>query len=73
MAGSSGHATLASDLRCRAHVLMVLSILLGFIGLDRIYNKQIGLGIVKAITFGGLGVWYLIDIFYFTKEAGKTW
>lgn len=73
MGVNSGQTLTVSDLRCRAHVRMILSILLGFIGLDRIYNKQVGMGIVKGVTFGGLGVWYLIDIFYFTYEAGKTW
>lgn len=73
MAASSGQTIVVSDVKCRAHVLMVLSILLGFIGLDRIYNQQLGLGIVKAVTVGALGVWYVIDIFYFTYQAGKTW
>ena len=44
-------------------VLVVLSALgLGFLGIDRMYAGQIGLGILKLITIGGFGIWYLIDL-----------
>ena len=35
----------------------------GIFGFDRFYLGKIGTGILKAITFGGLGIWYLIDLF----------
>lgn len=40
----------------------LLSLLVGFFGVDRFYLGYTGLGIAKLITFGGLGVWYLIDL-----------
>lgn len=43
-------------------VALLLSILVGSIGVDRFYLGYIGLGIVKLITFGGCGVWTIIDI-----------
>jgi len=43
-------------------VTLILSILLGGLGIDRFYLGYIGLGIVKLITGGGFGVWWLIDI-----------
>ena len=41
---------------------LVLSILLGEIGVDRFYLGYTGLGILKLITFGGAGIWWLIDV-----------
>ena len=41
---------------------LVLSILVGGLGIDRFYLGYIGLGILKLITAGGCGIWWLIDI-----------
>ena len=37
------------------------SFLFGGIGVDRFMRGQVGLGILKIITIGGLGVWSLVD------------
>lgn len=42
-------------------VALILSILLGELGVDRFYLGYTGLGILKLITCGGFGIWYLID------------
>ena len=41
---------------------VVLSILLGFLGIDRMYTGRVGLGILKLITLGGVFVWYIVDM-----------
>ena len=37
--------------------------ILALVGYDRIWFGDIGLGIVKIITAGGCGIWWLVDIF----------
>lgn len=44
-------------------ISLILSILTGSLGIDRFYVGDIGLGIIKLITCGGLGIWWLVDIF----------
>lgn len=53
---------------------LVLSILLP--GIDRIYMGQVGLGILKIITWGGCGIWWVIDIILIATKShidGVEW
>jgi TM2 domain-containing membrane protein YozV len=41
---------------------ILLSFFLGKLGIDRFYLGYVGLGFLKLITFGGFGLWWLIDL-----------
>ena len=41
---------------------VLLSLLVGWLGIDRFYLGYTGLGIVKLLTLGFFGIWALIDL-----------
>lgn len=52
-------------------IAFILSLFFGFLGADRFYLGQPGLGFIKLITFGGLGIWMMIDWFFIMSETRK--
>lgn len=47
---------------------LVLSILLGGLGVDRFYTGHVGLGVGKLLTLGGCGIWSLVDLILFATR-----
>ena len=45
-----------------AVLLLGLLGIFGIAGIDRFYTGSILLGVLKLITFGGLGLWTIIDV-----------
>jgi TM2 domain-containing membrane protein YozV len=44
--------------------VLLLSIFLGSFGVDRFYVGKIGTGILKLVTGGGCGIWWIIDLIF---------
>jgi len=44
-------------------ISLILSLLVGYLGIDRFYVGDVGLGIIKLITCGGFGIWVIVDWF----------
>jgi len=46
----------------RQLTVLIISFLAGYLGLDKFYKGEVALGVVKLITFGGFGIWYIVDL-----------
>lgn len=56
----------------RQLTILTISFLAGYLGLDRFYQGEVALGVVKMITFGGFGVWYLVDLAIAAYKFGQV-
>ena len=57
-------------------VAFLLCFFLGVLGAHRFYAGKIGTAILQIFTFGGLGIWCLVDIImiltgYFKDKQGR--
>ena len=56
-------------------ISLIVSLLAGYVGVDRFLIGDTGYGIIKLLTCGGLGVWTIVDWFLImgaTKEKNMV-
>ena len=56
---------------------LLLCFFFGFLGVHRFYVGKIGTGLLMLITFGGFGIWALVDFILivvgsFTDKQGRV-
>ena len=63
--GKRGGNLQGSQANVKSKLVLVILTLTGLslLGLDRMYAGQIGMGVLKLITGGGFGLWFLVDGF----------
>lgn len=44
-------------------MMLIVSLLAGTLGIDRFLIGDVGLGVAKLLTCGGLGIWAIVDWF----------
>lgn len=52
-------------------LMLIISIFLGQLGVDRFILGDVGLGLGKLLTCGGFGIWWLIDVCCIMKATKK--
>jgi len=56
----------------RQLTILIISFAAGYLGLDKFYKGDVALGVLKLITCGGLGVWYLVDVAIEAYKFGQV-
>ena len=51
---------------------LILSIFLGYLGVDRFILGDVGIGVGKLLTCGGCGIWQIVDWFLIQNRAKEV-
>ncbi len=56
----------------RQLTILIISFVAGYLGLDKFYKGDVTLGVLKLITIGGFGVWYIVDLAIEAYKFGQV-
>ena len=66
----------SKDKKVNWTLTLIMSVIFGGIGVDRFLMGHIGLGLLKLVTLGGCGIWWLVDLILIAtkhKFEGVEW
>ena len=72
MAAPQVPALVTSEVNSVWIITLVLCFFGGFLGLHNFYNRKIGYGIFQILTFGGFGIWVLVDLIMIVTSNFKN-
>ena len=70
--GDDKFALLQSTSLTSPVLVWVVSFFFGYLGIDRFLVGSVGAGVVKLLTCGGFGLWWLIDLFIIAGKAKEN-
>ena len=54
------------------NMMLLVSLLVGGLGVDRFMVGDTGLGIAKLLTCGGFGIWAIVDLFFIMGRTRES-
>lgn len=64
--------TMSTEALKNPTTILVAGVLAGYFGVDRFLAGDIGMGILKLITLGGVGIWWIVDWFVLPKKVREN-
>ena len=52
--------------------MLIISILIGELGIDRFLLGDTAMGVLKLLTCGGCGVWWLVDLIFIQEKTREA-